>query len=89
MILANDPQIRSFIHVNEKHPFPIQNLAFGIFSDKKNSKKRVGVAIGDEVLDLFPLVKAGLFDDFNEDMQSLFENKVIRIFIHRLSMLLT
>ena len=35
MILANDPQIRSFIHVNEKHPFPIQNLAFGIFSDKK------------------------------------------------------
>jgi fumarylacetoacetase len=32
--------------------FPIQNLPFGIFTDKRNPAARVGVAIGDQILDL-------------------------------------
>ncbi|MEC5407132.1 fumarylacetoacetase [Paraburkholderia sp. MPAMCS5] len=40
--------------------FPIQNLPFGVFSDGKSSAGRVGVAIGDLILDLSVIEAAGL-----------------------------
>jgi fumarylacetoacetase len=40
--------------------FPIQNLPYGIFSDAANRQARVGVAIGDAIVDLSVLEKAGL-----------------------------
>lgn len=39
--------------------FPIQNLPFGIFSDKRNAARRAGVAIGDAIVDLAALAAAG------------------------------
>uniref|UniRef100_UPI00358FA922 fumarylacetoacetase n=1 Tax=Myxine glutinosa TaxID=7769 RepID=UPI00358FA922 len=42
----------SFIRVDPKSDFPLQNLPFGIFSTKENPRPRPGVAIGDFVLDL-------------------------------------
>ncbi len=41
-------------------PFPIQNLPFGIFSTDGRIDPRVGVAIGDQVLDLSVLSAVGL-----------------------------
>ncbi|BES94467.1 DUF1969 [Nesidiocoris tenuis] len=32
--------------------FPIQNLPYGVFSTSQNDKKRIGVAIGDSIVDL-------------------------------------
>jgi fumarylacetoacetase len=40
--------------------FSIQNLPFGIFSDALNTTRRVGVAIGDSIVDLAVLESAGL-----------------------------
>jgi len=40
--------------------FSIQNLPFGIFSDARNSARRVGVAIGDSIVDLAVLQASGL-----------------------------
>lgn len=40
--------------------FPIQNLPFGIFCRTSNSPGRVGVAIGDQILDLAAAREAGL-----------------------------
>ncbi|MFM0257228.1 fumarylacetoacetase [Paraburkholderia sediminicola] len=40
--------------------FPIQNLPFGVFSDRRNVNPRVGVAIGDLILDLAVLAGNGL-----------------------------
>ncbi len=54
--------LKSFIDVAKEHPFPIQNLPYGIFSSKNNSNKRAGVAIGDFVLDLSLLEEHGLLD---------------------------
>lgn len=56
--------MRSFIDVDPKSHFPIQNLPYGIFR-RKNSKEtpRVGVAIGDYILDLSVLEKHGLFNN--------------------------
>ncbi|XP_032088534.1 fumarylacetoacetase [Thamnophis elegans] len=42
----------SFIKVGENSHFPIQNLPYGIFSTQDEPRHRIGVAIGDQVLDL-------------------------------------
>jgi len=53
----NDPKLRSFIPVDNTSDFPIQNLPYGVFSAKDGLAPRVGVAIGDQVLDLWQLVQ--------------------------------
>ena len=40
--------------------FPIQNLPYGVFSRGKNT--RIGIAIGDQILDLCACAEAGLLD---------------------------
>jgi len=51
----NDPSLRSFIPVDAASDFPIQNLPYGVFSTAALPAPRVGVAIGDYVLDLWEL----------------------------------
>ena len=53
----NDPKLRSFIPVDPTSDFPIQNLPYGVFSAKDGLAPRVGVAIGDQVLDLWQLAQ--------------------------------
>jgi fumarylacetoacetase len=52
---SNDPALRSFIAVDPASDFPIQNLPYGVFSTAALPAPRVGVAIGDFVLDLWEL----------------------------------
>ncbi|GGX21176.1 fumarylacetoacetase [Pigmentiphaga litoralis] len=42
--------------------FPIQNLPFGVFTPAASTEPRVGVAIGDEILDLSVLEARGLLN---------------------------
>ncbi|XP_062921842.1 fumarylacetoacetase isoform X2 [Mobula hypostoma] len=42
----------SFLKVAENSDFPIQNLPYGVFSTAGNPIHRIGVAIGDQILDL-------------------------------------
>ncbi len=56
----NDPKLRSFIEVDPSSDFPIQNLPYGVFFTPEQPDLRVGVAIGDFVLDLAALEAAGL-----------------------------
>ncbi|MBM77153.1 MAG: fumarylacetoacetase [Crocinitomicaceae bacterium] len=59
---TNDPALKSWIDVPPNCDFPIQNLPFGIYST--NSKdRRVGVAIGEKILDLYFLNKNGYLND--------------------------
>ena len=58
----NDPSLRSFIDVDPASDFPIQNLPYGVFSTKDGLAPRVGVAIGDYVLDLWQLQQDCRFD---------------------------
>lgn len=59
-----DPSRKSWVESanDSNHDFPIQNLPFGIFSDSNNDARRVGVAIGDEIVDLAALQAAGLLN---------------------------
>ncbi|EGP08405.1 fumarylacetoacetase [Bradyrhizobiaceae bacterium SG-6C] len=60
MMHPNDPKLRSFIEVDPSSDFPIQNLPYGVFFTPEQPDLRVGVAIGDFVLDLAALEVAGL-----------------------------
>lgn len=79
MIKANDPSLKSWIEVPPNSDFPIQNLPFGIFKTQ-SSNSRVGIAIGDQVLDLSVLNKLGFLDDFKID-DSVFSNQYLNDFI--------
>ncbi|RIK99645.1 MAG: fumarylacetoacetase [Proteobacteria bacterium] len=59
----NDPKLKSFVAVDPDSDFPIQNLPYGVFSSADGGARRVGVAIGDFVLDLAALDEAGLFKE--------------------------
>jgi fumarylacetoacetase len=62
---SHDPQLRSWIDAANLPAvdFPIQNLPFGIFRRALTPEPpRVGVAIGDQILDLRLCHRAGLFD---------------------------
>ncbi len=58
----NDPKLRSFIDVVPSSDFPIQNLPYGVFSTAAYPAPRVGVAIGDYVLDLAVIENEGVID---------------------------
>ncbi len=68
----------SWVEGSEKTQFPIQNLPFGIYSTSIKSK-RVGVAIGNKILDLSTLVKLGKLDLPMEVLESDFLNNFIAL----------
>ncbi len=59
-IEANDPSLTSWVPVEAGSDFPIQNLPFGVFR-KGDDHPRVGVAIGNYVLDLYAMQQADYF----------------------------
>ena len=65
----NDPTLRSFISVDPASDFPIQNLPYGVFSAKDGLAPRVGVAIGDYVLDLWQLAQDCRFRDCGHESE--------------------
>ena len=52
--------MKSFITVTEDSHFPIQNIPFTVFKPDNSSEPRVGIAIGDFILDLYILDESGL-----------------------------
>jgi fumarylacetoacetase len=56
---THDPKLRSWVASANEHPdFPIQNLPYGVYRHGIG-EPRVGVAIGDQVLDLRSAVENG------------------------------
>ncbi len=79
MISANDPTLKSWVDVPTDSDFPIQNLPFGIFQTD-TLKPRVGVAIGEKILDLKTLHVLGYFKNLSftkEDFSSSTLNDII------------
>lgn len=53
----------SWVPVPAESDFPIQNLPYGVFSTSKDAQPRIGVAIGDQILDLQAASKLPLLSD--------------------------
>lgn len=64
MIDCNSPALKSWVPVSADSHFPIQNLPFGIFKTLSRGP-RVGVAIGNSVLDLAQVASLGYFKNLN------------------------
>ena len=57
---THDPALDSWVASAKAHgDFPIQNLPFGVFAPP-GEEARIGVAIGDSILDLRAAAQAGL-----------------------------
>ena len=66
---THDPSLRSWIaSANEPGTdFPIQNLPFGVFRSEELEADRVGVAIGDQIVDVWASREAGAFEGLGSD----------------------
>jgi len=76
---TNDPSLKSWIETPSNCDFPIQNLPFGIYSTASKNK-RVGIAIGNQILDLATLNNSGYLKGLpfsNEDFNSDFLNDMM------------
>jgi fumarylacetoacetase len=62
-----------WINIDKDSDFSIHNLPFGIFS-VDNSEKKIGIAIGDLIIDLSQLSALGLFKTIDFDYQVLKSN---------------
>src|SRR5947208_3177023 len=72
--------LRSFIDVPVDSHFPIQNLPFGVFQPKQASA-RVGVAIGDLIVDLSILEEIGHFRSPEFQDQKVFSEDSLNSFL--------
>jgi len=66
---TNDPALTSWVPVDGASDFPIQNLPLGVFT-RGGGSPRIGVAIGDNVLDVRAAGEAGFLDGVGD--RSLF-----------------
>ncbi|MDA1080152.1 MAG: fumarylacetoacetase [Gemmatimonadetes bacterium] len=64
---THDPTLRSWVDSanDASGDFPIQNLPFATFRHDFEERPRVGIAIGDQVLDCLEAGRAGCFDSLN------------------------
>ena len=72
--------MNTWIDIPKDSDFSIYNLPFGIFSSK-NASKRIGVAVGNKVIDLLACNELNIFEDLNID-NSIFENDFLNDFIN-------
>jgi len=79
MIEANNPELKSWVHVPKDSDFPIQNLPFGIFKTRYLSAV-AGVAIGNHVIDLVYLQEHGYLDGMDLP-RGIFNQKYLNDFL--------
>ncbi len=78
---THDPKRRSFVEVPSDSHFPIQNLPFGVFRPQDGSAARVGVRIGDFVLDLAGVGARGWLDECRRVPRGVFETAALNPFL--------
>ncbi|PAV56966.1 hypothetical protein WR25_04083 [Diploscapter pachys] len=72
--------MKSFVNVAAGSDFPLENCPYGVFSTKGNERRRIGVAIGDQILDLSAI--AHLFDGPNlKAHQNVFKEETLNAFM--------
>ncbi len=76
-----DPGRRSFVPTDAAGHFPLQNLPYGSFRSAPDAPARIGVAIGDRVLDLAALTAAGLLDGTAAGRARVFAAPVLNDFL--------
>jgi len=81
MDITTDPSVRSFVPVATDSHFPIQNLPYGVFRRPGGGPARLGVAIGDYILDLSVIESAGLLTPVGDPGQRPFSRPSLNLFL--------
>ena len=81
MFNSTDPTLKSFIDVPEASHFPIQNLPYCVFKPNTESSPRVGVRIGDYILDLSVLESENFFKEIPGIPSSIFSEPLLNPFM--------
>jgi fumarylacetoacetase len=76
-----DTNLRSFVSVPDGSHFPIYNLPWGVFRSSAEAAPRIGVAIGDAVLDLKVLADRGLLTGRSLADGSVFREPTLNAFM--------
>jgi fumarylacetoacetase len=80
---TTDPALRSWVAVADGSDFPIQHLPYGAFVRAGDATPRLGVAIGDAILDLRAVARAGLFDEVLPNAEAVFTQPVLNGLLQR------
>ncbi|MNY88954.1 Fumarylacetoacetate (FAA) hydrolase family protein [compost metagenome] len=72
-------RLKSFVEIAAHSDFPLENLPYGIFSEKHNSQARAGVALGEWVIDLAVLEAHGFCK--LPDGKPVFNKPTLNLFI--------
>ena len=78
---THDSNLKSWIEVDEKSDFPIQNIPFGVYSPKDGGDLHVATAIGNYVLDLAYLDEAGYFQNTEVEGTEIFHEPTLNAFM--------
>jgi fumarylacetoacetase len=78
---TNDPSLRSWVPVPPDSHFPIQNLPYGVFRPEGGGNPRIGVAIGEQILDLWVLEQHGLLGPSNLRPPQAFNSATLNDFM--------
>lgn len=70
-----------FLSYPEDHPFPIENLPYGVFTTAPSSTPRLGVAIADSILDLTALSQSKHLFQHSTVSPSIFQQPTLNAFI--------
>jgi fumarylacetoacetase len=72
--------LRSFVEIASDSHFPLENLPFGVFQPKQD-KPRIGVALGDLIVDLSALEELGHFQSPEFRAQKIFSQDSLNSFL--------
>src|SRR4051812_14389878 len=72
--------LRSFVAVPADSPFPLENLPFGVFKPADGAA-RVGVALGEEIVDLSVLEEQGKFSEAKFPQSGIFAGDSLNAFL--------
>lgn len=78
----NTWEARSWVPVAKDSHFPLQNLPLGIFSTSERPRPRVGVALGEKIIDLSVLQAQGFLDELALSSE-IFAKEVLNSFLAR------
>jgi fumarylacetoacetase len=73
--------MQSFIPISAESHFSFQNLPYGVFSPKSGGDPRIGVAVGDQVLDMRLFHELALFDDDALNRSTAFAQPTLNAFM--------
>ena len=75
---THDPRLRSWVGSAQAPgtDFPIQNLPFGVFG-RAGEPSRIGVAIGDQVLDVAAVAREGLLDTLPRELLAVCQSHAL------------